>query len=79
MKILNIFIQIFFIRLRKTEIKEVTDYKLISYDLMPDGNMSKRGHGKVITKYRYVLQFMLPFTNYRLGKKEIKLTKWTKK
>lgn len=79
MKILNIFIQIFFIRLKKTEIKEVTEYKLLSYDLMSDGNISSRGQGKVITKYRYVLQFMLPFTNYRLGKKEIKLTKWIKK
>ena len=79
MKILNIFIQIFFIRLRKTEIKEVTDYNLISYDLMSNGNISSRGQGNVITKYRYVLQFMLPFTNYILGKKKNKLTKWTKK
>ena len=65
LKAINIILQFFFIRLTKCSEKVVGDYKVISYDMMPDGSVSSRGIGNTITYEWYSLQyFILPLTGW---------------
>lgn len=49
-KIANVLIfQWFFIRLAKSRENRVQHYNLLGYDLMPDGSMSSRGYGDMVT------------------------------
>lgn len=64
--IVNLFLQFFFIRLRKQYLYDIEDYELLSYDLMSDGSMSSRVRGKHVKYHNYCLWFfMMPF--YGLG------------
>ncbi len=66
MKYLNrILLQWLFLRLTKCSEKIIVDYNLISYDLLPNGNIGSRGTGKIIEKSWYALQgFVLPLSGY---------------
>lgn len=83
LKTINVFFfQWLFIRLAKVQEKRIEDYRIISYDLMPDGNMSSRGIGKTITYQHYqFIYWISPLSGWwddfiYLGKKRyIKLTK----
>lgn len=54
-----LFFQWFFVRLTKCTEKKVEDYKLLSYDLMPDGNISSRGVGSSSTYQWYSIQYCI--------------------
>jgi hypothetical protein len=64
-KILNMLIlQWFGIRLQKTIIKRVVDYKLMGFDMMPDGHVSSRGMGNIKEEVEYKFKFWVkPFTD----------------
>lgn len=66
LKFINVFfLQWFFIRLTKCSEKIVTMHKLLSYDLMPDGNLSSRGMGKTEKHTWYSIQyFIVPCTGW---------------
>lgn len=57
--------QWFFIRLTKNIENSIEEYKILSYDMMPDGSIASRGCGKTITKYWYSIQyFVVPLTGW---------------
>jgi hypothetical protein len=67
LKIVNVFfLQWFFIRLTKCSEKVVTNIsKLLSYDLMPEGNISSRAMGTIETHTWYSIQgFIVPCTGW---------------
>lgn len=58
MTILNHIIKWFFCRLIRKDVKTMENYRILSYDMMPDGSISSRGQGKwKTTKY---LEFHFP-------------------
>lgn len=83
LKITNIFLQLFFVRLTKCIDYKIEDYKLLSFDMMEDGSMSPRGVGRSVKYEWYSLQyFVVPFSGWKynysyLGKEPgyIRLTK----
>lgn len=66
MKLLNILVlQWFFVRLTKCQEKVIKEYKVLSYDYMPDGSISSRGHGITVKNEWYSIQyFILPLTGW---------------
>lgn len=75
-KLINFLLQIFFIRIIKNEEKIIDSYRLMSFDIMADGNVGSRGYGTFKTNTRYSIQgFIVPFTNFKLNKQfNLKIT-----
>lgn len=66
LKAANVFLfQWLFIRLTKCQETRIENYKAISYDMMPDGNISARGSGDKNTYQWMSLQlWILPCTGW---------------
>ncbi len=66
-KILNMLIlQWFFVRLTICKEIKIENYKLLSFDLMLDGNMASRGTGTKVEYSWYSIQgFVLPLSGWR--------------
>jgi hypothetical protein len=80
----RIVLQWFFIRLTKCSEKRIEEFNLQSYDLMPDGNISSRGTGKVNNYQWYsIMYWVVPFSgwdsNFKYINDEQKLKKYQKK
>jgi len=67
LKTINIFFfQWFFVRLTKCSEKRITNYKLISFDLMPDNSIGSRGVGQIKHFQWYCIQYwILPLTGWK--------------
>ena len=84
LKFINVFFfQWFFIRLTKCSKKIIKNYKIMSFDMMPNGNFGSRGTGTTETKTWYSIQgFIVPCTgwrnNFKFVNKEPKFWKITK-
>lgn len=67
LKAINIFFfQWFFARLTRYTEERITNYKIISFDLMPDNSIGSRGIGIIIKHYWYGIQYwILPTTGWK--------------
>ena len=66
LKIVNIFLQLFFVRLTKCIDYKIENYELHSFDMMKDGSIASRGVGRSIKYEWYSLQyFVVPFSGWK--------------
>lgn len=60
LKFLNVFIlQLLFIRLTKCQLTKVENFKIHSWDVMPNGDLSCRGTGTSVTYQHYSIQYWI--------------------